>query len=97
MGKKNIYTEEFKKEAVNMVLDGDLSTYQVSKNLGVNYKTLYVWVQKVMPETRNTQSGKSRIQSLESELKNIRKQLKRTEQERDILKKAAAYFASQKL
>ena len=97
MVKKTTYTEEFKTEAVNMVLNGDISTYQIAKNLGINYKTLYSWVQKIMPETRNTQSGKSRIQSLESEVKQLNKRLKRTEQERDILKKAAAYFASQKL
>lgn len=97
MPPKSNYTEEFKTESVNMVLDGDTSIYQIAKNLGIKYKTLHRWVQNAMPETNNTQSGKSRIKSLETEVRTLKQQLKRTKQERDILKKAAAYFASQKL
>ena len=49
-----------------------------------------------MPESSSTQAGKSKIKELESELRALRRDLKRARQERDILKKAAAYFASQK-
>ena len=97
MTTRKIYTSEFKAESVKMVLESDLTTYQVAKNLGISYKTLYSWVRKSMPEATDTNAGKSQIKSLQEELKKVKRQLKRTEQEREILKKAAAYFASQKL
>ena len=60
---KNTYTEEFKLEAIKMVLDSELTTYQVSKSLGLNYKTLYTWIKQSMPEEKNTQVGKNRIKA----------------------------------
>ena len=93
---KNRYTKEFKSEAINMAVNGDLSLSEVASNLGLNYQTLYNWVKGSMPESSSTQAGKSKIKELESELRALRRDLKRARQERDILKKAAAYFASQK-
>ena len=93
---KNRYTQEFKSEAINMAVNGDLSLSEVASNLGLNYKTLYNWVKGSMPESSSTQAGKSKIKELKSELRALRRDLKRARQERDILKKAAAYFASQK-
>ena len=93
---KNRYTQEFKSEAINMAVNGDLSLSEVASNLGLNYKTLYNWVKGSMPESSSTQAGKSKIKELELELRALRRDLKRARQERDILKKAAAYFASQK-
>jgi transposase len=93
---KNRYTQEFKSEAINMAVNSDLSLSEVASNLGLNYKTLYNWVKGSMPESSSTQAGKSKIKELESELRALRRDLKRARQERDILKKAAAYFASQK-
>ena len=97
MRTRKLYPQEFKSEAVKMVLDSDLTTYQVAQNLGISYKTLYTWVRNTMPEATDTKAGKSQIKTLQEELKKVKRQLKRAEQERDILKKAAAYFASQKL
>ncbi len=97
MGRYQTYSEEFKTESVKLALESDEPISKLAKNLGIHYKTLYAWVKKTMPETASTQAGKSKIKSLESEVKRLRKALKRTEQERDILKKAAAYFASEKL
>lgn len=93
---KNRYTQEFKSEAINMAVNSDLSLSEVASNLGLNYKTLYNWVKGSMPESSSTQAGKSKIKELESEVRALRRDLKRARQERDILKKAAAYFASQK-
>ena len=93
---KNRYTQEFKSEAINMAVNGDLSLSEVASNLGLNYKTLYNWVKGSMPEISSTQAGKSKIKELESEVQALRRDLKRAHQECDILKKAAAYFASQK-
>jgi len=65
----------------------------VSERLGVSQHSLYKWVNAVKP-------GKSDLQDQElhdakREILKLRSELKRTEEERDILKKAARYFASQ--
>ncbi len=86
-----------KQKALNWRWKSDELISKLAKNLGIHYKTLYAWVKKAMPETASTQAGKSKIKSLESEVKRLRKALKHTEQERDILKKAATYFASENL
>lgn len=96
MIKKSSYTQEFKEEAINMALGSDLPLNEVAVNLGIKYKTLYNWMKKAMPQVSSPQEGKDKINLLEEEVKKLNKELKRTRQERDILKKAAAYFASQK-
>ena len=80
-----------------MALSSELSISQVAKNLGIQYKTLYSWVKKNMPKSMDVHDGKNKIQALEEEVKSLKSKLKRTEMEREILKKASAYFASQKL
>ena len=89
------YTEEFRREAVELVLRSSAPMSEISNNLGLKYNTLYHWVKRTMPKEIDTVSGKDRIKELEGELQVVKKQLKRVEQERNILKKAAAYFASQ--
>ena len=95
--KNNIYTDDFKNEAVKMALSSELSMSQVAKNPGIQYKTLYSWAKKNMPQSMDVQDGKNKVQALEEEVKALKTKLKRTEMEREILKKASAYFASQKL
>lgn len=87
------YTPEFKDEAVKQVLDRGFSISDVAERLGVSQHSLYKWVNAVKP-------GKSELQEQElleakREILQLRSELKRTEEERDILKKAARYFASQ--
>lgn len=95
--KKNVYTNDFKDEAVKMALSSELSMSQVAKNLGIQYKTLHSWIKKNMPKSMDVQDGKNKVKALEEENKALKNKLKRTVMEREILKKAAAYFASQKL
>ena len=87
------YTPEFKDEAVRQVVDRGYSVNEVSERLGVSSHSLYKWVKAVKP-------GKSEEQAAElieakSEILKLRAQLRRVEEERDILKKAARYFAKE--
>jgi len=50
MRMENCSTKEFKAEAINMAVNGDLSLSEVASNLGLNYKTLYNWIKGSMPE-----------------------------------------------
>jgi len=97
---KQKYTEEFKKDAVKMALESGETNAQIADNIGVKYKTLWNWIQKSMikPDTSNQSIDyKSRYQELVDEVTKLKKDLKQTTIEREILKKAAAYFASQNM
>jgi transposase len=85
------YAEEFKRSSAQLAIESEQSINRTAKDLGLNSSTLYTWVEKYYPST-----NKSTISSsLSEELKALRKELTRVKQERDILKKASAYFASQ--
>ena len=85
------YSEEFKVEAVKQVTERGYSVPEVSSRLGVSTHSLYAWLKRY-----GSQSGIYQARSEEqAELQRLRKELKRVEEERDILKKAAAYFAKQ--
>ena len=82
------YTDEFKLEAVKQITERGHRVHEVAKRLGVTTYSLYRWVQKfgkprpVRPEVESS-----------AEVQRLRSELKRVTEERDILKKAAAYFA----
>lgn len=86
------YTDEFKAEAIKQITERGHGVLDVSKRLGVSDKSLYLWLK----QSREQSSPKSQdIVSLKQELLRMKAELKRTTEERDILKKAAAYFAKQ--
>lgn len=85
------YTPEFKEEAVRQIVDRGYSVAAVSERLGVSAHSLYKWVKSVKPD-KSEQHASELIQA-KSEVLKLRAQLRRTEEERDILKKAARYFA----
>jgi transposase len=103
MSKGTHYTSEFKRESVKIAVSSNKSIALVAKELGVNPKTLYSWVSQSMKIKKSvtskisTTNSKHRYQELERENDKLKKDLKRAQMERDILKKAAAYFASQEL
>lgn len=85
------FTSEFKEEAVRQVIDRKYSVAEVSARLGVSAHSLYKWVKAATPD--KTEKEASELLAAKSELLRLRAQLRRTEEERDILKKAARYFA----
>jgi len=85
------YTEEFKIEAVKQVTDRGYSVGDVADRLGVTTKSLYDWVKRYGDDSERYQSEKSQ----QDEIRRLQSELKRVTEERDILKKAAAYFAKE--
>jgi transposase len=81
------YTPEFKEEAVRQIVDRGYSVADVSARLGVSSHSLYQWVKAVTPD--KTEKQASELIEAKSEILKLRAQLHRTEEERDILKKAA--------
>ncbi len=85
------YTEEFKIAAVRQVCEQGYPVLEVAEQLGITNRTLYAWLCKYqLPNPSDKQTGDK-----DAEIKRLRAKLKRTTIERDILKKAAAYFANQ--
>ena len=85
------YPEEFKIEAVKQITENRYPIAEVSKRLGVSQHSLYEWMKRYsLPETERHE-----IQGQQAELRRLRAELKRVTEERDILKKAAAYFAKE--
>ena len=90
MGQKR-YTPEFKDEAVRQVTEKGHPVQEVAARLGVSSHSLYSWVKAVRP-TKDEQRSDELLDAKKEILK-LRAELRRVEEERDILKKAAAYFA----
>ena len=87
---RNRYPEEFKIEAVKQVTEAGYSAYDVAERLGTTTNSLYSWIRRYGPES----SDFKRASQESDEIRRLKKELKRVTDERDLLKKAAAYFAS---
>ena len=85
------YTEEFKIEAVRQVTDRGYSVSEVAERLGVTTKSLYEWVKRYSDHADQFQATKVQ----DAEIRRLKAELKRVTEERDILKKAARYFAGE--
>ena len=85
------FSPEFKDEAVRQIVERGYSVTEVSERLGVSAHSLYKWVKAIKPDKTDEQAAA--LIEARSEVLKLRAQLKRTEEERDILKKAARYFA----
>ena len=85
------YTLEFKDEAVKQVTERGHSVQEVAARLGVSSHSLYKWVKSIRP-SKEEQRGDELLDAKKEILK-LRAELRRVQEERDILKKAAAYFA----
>ena len=92
------YTGEFREEAVQLVVEGKLSLPEAARRLSIPPSTLGNWL-KAAREGRLGEVGKKfkPLTELEMELARTRKELIEVKMERDILKKAAAYFAKESL
>jgi transposase len=87
------YTAEFKAEAIKQITERGYSAVEVAKRLGVTDKSLYRWKSDADKRAATPHFSQDELNSLKSENARLNKALKRAEEERDILKKAATYFA----
>jgi transposase len=85
------YPEEFKIEAVKQVTDRGYKVSDVAKRLGVTTKSLHDWIKRYGNQGTQHQT----ISEQQHELRALKAELRRVTEERDILKEAAVYFASE--
>ena len=96
--KRRQFTREFKLEAVRLVKSGQ-SVSSVAAQLGIRRDMLRTWKRQVEGSDDSLKEvfrGHGRVTSQEQELRRLRHELARVTEERDFLKKAAAYFAKEK-
>jgi transposase len=91
--KRRQFTAEFKMEAAKLVLEQGYTCAQAGKHLGVLPKLIREWVAKYQEGKLISGAPRLRVTAEQQELSRLRQELQRTKMERDILKKAAAYFA----
>jgi len=87
------YAAEFKERAVKLAVESEQSIAQTARELGVNENPLHTWIGKYHRTARQEQEVHD--EHLDEELTRLRKENARLQEEREILKKAAAYFVLQ--
>ena len=93
---KKQYDETFKKEAIRLALSGGKSIAQTAKDLGIKRSLIYTWISKVKQSKATVPSDEFQSTSeLVDELNRLRKENARLKEEREILKKAAVFFAKE--
>ena len=91
---RRTYTREFKLQALRMLTDQGLAVAEVARRLGVGENCLRNWRQADRDQGEAAFPGQGNPSPAEDELRRLRAEVQRLRAERDLLKKAAAYFAS---
>ena len=92
MGRRQ-FTREFKIEAVRLVRDRDVSVAQASRDLGVHENVIRKWVKDFEADPAQSFPGHGHMKPEQAEIERLKREVQKLKAERDILKKAAAYFA----
>ena len=88
---KRVFTDEFKAEVISLVNKADKSLPQIARELDLTQSTVRLWVQRA--QAPSTASGSTLETAQRQELEQLRKEVRTLRMERDILKKATAFFA----
>ena len=91
------FSREFKLEAVRLVKERGVSVVQASRDLDVGESILRRWIKELTADPGQAFSGQGQLKPEQQELDRLRREVAKLNAERDILKKAAAYFARESL
>jgi transposase len=89
------FTREFKVEAVKLVRERGVSAKQAARDLDVHENVLRKWVKEFAADPRQAFPGQGQMKPEQLEIERLRREVQKLKAERDILKKAAAYFAKE--
>ena len=93
MAERRKHTAEFKREALSLVIDQHLSISEVSRRLGISPSLLHKWKVQFAAQGEQAFPGKGQQTAQDAELARLRRENEQLRMERDILKKATAFFA----
>ena len=91
------FAREFKLEAVRLIKERGVSVAQASRDLGVHQTQLRQWVKDFADDPQQAFPGQGHMKPEQMEIAQLRREVAKLKAERDILKKAAAYFAKETL
>lgn len=94
---RRTYSREYKLEAVKLIRERGVSVAQASRDLGVHENVLRKWMHAVKSDAQHAFPEHGQMKPKQLEIKQLRRKIARLKAERDILKKAAAYFAKEAL
>jgi transposase len=94
---RRTFDREFKISAVKLVLESGKSVKSIAAELGISDNTLFNWKKKYLQDAKNAFPGKGHLKPDQEELRQKDREIARLKMERDILKKAIAYFAKEKV
>ena len=89
------FDREFKLSAVKLVIDSGKSVKTIAAELGISDNTLFNWKKKYLEDAKNAFPGKGHLKPEQEELRKKDREIARLKMERDILKKAIAYFTKE--
>jgi transposase len=95
MSKRKTYTKQFKIDAVRLITEQGYKTSEAARNLGIHPGVLRRWKGQLESGGADALPGKGHMTPEKEELHRLRKKVKQLEMEREILKKAAAFFAKE--
>ena len=94
---RRVFSREFKREAVELLTKRGVSAAQASRDLGIHATVLRRWVRAAEADGPMAFPGNGKLTPEQEELRSLRREVSKLKAERDILKKAAAYFAKDQL
>ena len=92
---KQRYPQEFKDDAVDLVIKHGYSGAEAGRRLGINSNNIVRWVRQYRDRQEVAEAGTASPKELQAEIQRLRKENKHLRMEREILKKAAAFFAKE--
>ena len=93
MQKRKTFSKEFKLEAVRLLELSEKPAADLARELGIKRNQLYKWQEQLRSKGEDVFPGKGRRTDKDDEIARLKRELDRVKEERDILKKAALYFA----
>ena len=97
MGTRRQFSREFKLEAVRLVKERGVAVAQAARDLDVHENVLRKWIRELAGDPQQAFPGKGVMKPEQAEIERLRKEVAKLKMERDILKKAAAYFAKESM
>lgn len=94
---RRVFSREFKVEAVRLVRERGVSVAQASRDLDVHENVLRKWVKELGSDPKQAFPGHGQQKPEQLEIERLRREVTKLKVERDILKKAAAYFAKESI
>lgn len=93
--KRRSYTKEFKLEAIRLADESGKSTAQIAAELGISANQIYNWKRQYITKPESAFKNESQLSEEQTEIQRLRLENARLKEERDILKKATAFFAKE--